>query len=510
LWWNSATDLLYVWDVVNSNWDLVVDFLQQAIDPAAAPTLTINDMWYEPTTEILYNWDGSMWVVVTFIDFPTDPTLGTLDTVWLDTTNNIWYERVGSPLAWTAFDPTESVTDPSIPLANALWFDTTNTLLMQWIGSPSGWTSIPFSTDSLAPETGTLWFNTLTDILYEWSGTAWATGTPVVTVSMPGDYLHFLSATTGSTSVVFVENVDLFTSTTPVGTVAQRVVGADGIVPEPMYSQIGVGSDGTPDERRELMDSIRQQLGYPVVDVELTKYQMDTAVTAALESLRKRSSAAYNRTFFFIDIPVGEQAVFLTDKTVGFNKVVNVMGAYRVTSSFLSTAFGSGVYGQIALQHLYTMGTFDLLSYFLVSQYIEELEQLFATRLVFNWSEHTRLLAFHQTFGSSDAINGLPGGIPAERILLDASIERTEQELLTDRWTKSWIEKYASAQARLMLSEIRGKYASLPGAGGGVALNAAELIARADIDMADCYQQLEDYIVNPVEEYGIGVQFTIG
>jgi len=510
LWWNSATDLLYVWDIVTASWDQVTNFLQQATDPAAAPTLPVDHMWYEPTTMILYRWDGSMWVTVNYIDYPTDPTLAPIDTVWFDSTNSLWYERSGSPLSWMLFDPIDATSDPSIPTTGTFWFDTTNTILYQWTGSPGAWVSIPFSTIPLTPVNGTLWFNLNDDVMYEWSSTAWIVATLIATAEMSGGDIKFTSATKSSQSLIIITDGDLFSSLTPAGQLSNIIIGADGIDPEPMYAQLGVGTDGTVDERRELMDSIRAQLGYPVVDVELTKYQMDTAITAALESLRKRSSAAYNRTFFFVDIPVGEQAIFLTDKTVGFNKVVNVLGAYRVTSAFLSTAFGSGVYGQIALQHLYTMGTFDLLSYHLVASYIEELEVMFATRLVYNWNEQTRLLAFHQTFGATGTINGLPGGVQAERILLDASIERTEQELLADRWTKSWIEKYASAQARLMLAEIRGKYASLPGAGGGVSLNAGELISRADIDMADCYQQLEDYVVNPVEEYGIGVQFTIG
>ena len=90
------------------------------------------------------------------------------------------------------------------------------------------------------------------------------------------------------------------------------------------------------------------------------------------------------------------------------------------------------------------------------------------------------------------------------------SVERTEQELLVDRFTKGWIEKYATAEARLILSEIRGKYATLPGAGGGVSLNAGELMAKAEADKADLYQQLDDYIVNNPEEWGMESQFIIG
>ena len=40
----------------------------------------------------------------------------------------------------------------------------------------------------------------------------------------------------------------------------------------------------------------------------------------------------------------------------------------------------------------------------------------------------------------------------------------SEQDLLTDRFTSRWIERWALAESRMMLAEIRGKYATLPGA----------------------------------------------
>lgn len=497
LWWNSSDDNLYIWDVTTTTWDLVSTFLQQVIDPAAAPTITTDNVWYNTTSETLSRWDGSMWVVVTFINLTTDPTIVNNGDVWFDPTNNVWYERSGSPSSWVAFDPVEAIAAPHSPITGVLWFDTTNSALNQWNGI--SWVSALFTTLPLSPAVGSLWYDTINEILNEWNGTSYIASAllAAVKITATGNIL-FTSSTTGSRSSIVLIDDNLFDSLNGFIEIIDLVVGTDGITPIPTYQQLGVGDDGTPDERRELMDSIRAQLGYPVIEVELTKFQLDTAVTSALESLRKRSAAAYRRAFFFVDVPAGQQTLRLTNKTVGFNKIVTVMGAHRTNSAFLSSAREGGVFGQTVLQHLYTMGTFDLLSFHLVSQYVETLEDIFATRLVFQWNEQTRQLNFYQTFGYD------------ERILIDASIERTEQELLTDRWTKSWIEKYASAQARLMLAEIRGKYVSLPGAGGGVSLNAGELIARADADMADCYDQLDNFIVNTVEDYGLGTTFVIG
>ncbi len=144
------------------------------------------------------------------------------------------------------------------------------------------------------------------------------------------------------------------------------------------------------------------------------------------------------------------------------------------------------------------MGTYDLVSYHLISDYIEQLEQLFATRVVYTFDEGSRELFLFQRFTRD------------ERVLLDCVIERTEQELLVNRWTKPWIERWALAECRTILAEIRGKYASLPGAGGGVSLNAADLVTKAQEDFAICLQEIDDFVVNDVENLGIGSEFIIG
>jgi hypothetical protein len=183
---------------------------------------------------------------------------------------------------------------------------------------------------------------------------------------------------------------------------------------------------------------------------------------------------------------------------VGFHKIVTVMAAYRFTSAFLSSAHGSGVYGQIVLQHLYNMGTFDLLSYHLVAQYVETMEHLFATRLTYHWNETDRLLSFYHSFTAR------------ERVLLDVTLERTEQELFKDRWTKTWLSQYALAESMKILAQVRGKFATLPGAGGGIALNASDLIAQADLIQTGLFQQIDDFVVNDAEDIGLHSTIIIG
>ena len=538
LWWNTSTSpqVLSVRDDLNDIWVPVGSFTISATDPSLAQTIPVGAIWHQglhgsPEPTIAYwEWDGSQFVLIdstNVIEFLTDPTDVSIGDVWLDTVNNIYYERIantGSPLisAWTVIDVIESAQDPTMLAVGTFWFDTTDSSLNMWNGA--AWVTVIFSTTALTPASGTLWYNTTTDALLEWSITssAWVESTPIAITtfndakgSTPTANIIITTSLVGSSGNILIgsktitENLTTFVITSFVftgtlfpaitgSTLKSNVSGFDGLTGVPSYDTLGVGTDGSADERRELADSIRKQLGYPVVEVELTKYEIDQGIQKALESLRQRSASAYRRVYFFLDAKIGFQNYRLTNERVGFNKIVNVMGVWRITSAFLSTVHAAGVFGQTILQHLYHMGTYDLVSYHLISDYIEQLEQLFATRVVYTFDEGSRELFLFQRFTRD------------ERVLLDCVIERTEQEILVNRWTKPWIERWALAECRTMLAEIRGKYASLPGAGGGVALNASDLVSKAQEDFAICLQEIDDFVVNDVENLGIGSEFIIG
>lgn len=497
LWWNSSNDQLFQWSETHSQWNQIDPFFIQSDDPSSVPTTEIGTVWIAGNDYSV--WDGSEWVSVSPIVSPTDPqTTNFNEQLWL--TGGAYYMFDGT--TWTPVAPIVSDSNPYVPSVGDYWFDTTATTLHKYDGSM--WTLVTFSTSSVAPTKGYRYFDTSVGTLKEWNGYGWIDAEPKYTVELVNDnkYIKLTTAKTGSYARVDVGDTNplqpIFSKMDPPIHPYDAKRGSDGLSETPSYAELGVGTDGSEDERRELIDSIRHQFGYPTVEVELTKQQFNYAIDAAIESLRKRSGMAYKRGFYFMDIEPRRQQYQLTDKRNGMNRIVDVMEIHRVTSAFLSNAEGQGVYGQLALQHLYQMGSFDLISYHLVSQYIETMEHLFASKITFSWNEDNRTLSIFKDLYKK------------ERVLMEVIVERTEQAMLKDRYLKSWIEKYAMVQCRLMLAEIRGKYASLPGAGGGVALNAAELSARADAELIDLYEQLDDYIANNPEEYGSGSTFILG
>jgi hypothetical protein len=497
VWWDTTNDLLKVWNILTSTWVTVAHFFQQTIDPAVAPVMVEGATWYDTDTGVLYVWENNCFKVATFVNFPTDPTLVPNGTVWHNTTANTWFVR--SAGSWLLISPIKSLTNPLVPPTGTFWFNSTNQGLSQWNGV--AWVSLTYSSTPLTPSTGSLWYNTTTSMLMTWDGYAWVPATPIATVELDcNGNLLFTDTHIGSTSYVGINSdSSLLLALATTFTVHNSKPGVDGVSDEPSYTEIGIGTDGTDSVRNAIVNDIRYELGYPVVDVELTKEQMDYAVSRALSELRQRSGLAYKRGFFFMGIKANEQRYNLTNKISGMNKIVDILGIYRLTSSFLSSAHGAGVYGQIVLQHMYNMGTFDLLSYHIMADYTKLMEMLFAARLTFNWNEQKREVWIHNRFALSEKM-----------VCIEATEERTEQDLMTDRYSKAWIRRYATGVCRIMLSEIRGKFSTLPGASGSVTLNAGELRQTGQADIDGCIADIESYVADKPEEYGMATQFTFG
>jgi hypothetical protein len=505
LWWNTETtiDDLYIWDVVNSRWILPDTFFRTSSDPSLAPSLPECAVWFNPTDKTLKVIKDSSCGVVDYIYSTQDPDNLSPDTIWFD--GKKFYVYDGSQ--WIILTPIISSQDPYEIDSGEYWYNPDTGILYEWGGL--SWFIVTPSYVPLTPSIGTLWFNLLNDKLYSWNGSIWSEKIPIVNVELipPSkkdgrSILRFYTRDSGcqyGLEIIQEEN-DLLSS------LAQRVIyfepvsGSSGLVGGPSYLQLGVGDDGSPDERRELHSKIRSILGAGSVRVELKKEDIDVCINNAIAELRKYSGASVRRGYFFLDLKKNQQTYIMTNKCVGFNKIVDILTIHRMKPGWLKVGSNANndLFAYAAVQQLYTMGTFDILTYHLVSSYIEELETLFANKITYSWYEFTRELKIQQIIPRN------------ERVLVDATFEKTEQDLISDRQTGLWLQRWAVAEAKQILSQIRGKFQTLPGPSGSTTLNSQELITQAETEKQELRSMLTDWSMQNLHEYGAAPMLIIG
>ena len=263
-------------------------------------------------------------------------------------------------------------------------------------------------------------------------------------------------------------------------------------VATPSTDKTPIGTDGSIDERVELINMLKNQLGYPAVCVELDESQFHTAIDIALAEFRRRADTAYERHHILFTIKAGQPTYYLNDPTIGTDRIVDIYKAHRVSAIGLNVLGGdNGIYAQIFYNQFFYGCQIDILSIHLAQSLSEEFEKIFAGALPFEWNEAKRELKFIRKLYKD------------ERVVLECFMERSEQELLVDRWSKSWIRDWSLAKCWEQLGMSRSKYATLPGAGGGLSLNGDMLLQKSEAMYAELQRQINDYEVGSNVATGI-------
>jgi hypothetical protein len=513
-WWDKTSDVLSAWDALTEAWLAVASFAQGLVDPSLPPKLIEHSGWYNPETGeikiILSNSCGKINPIISTVR-PDEIPDGML---FLDTVTNLWYQfDSGDLVLFNDLLIMDIATNPyDIDSDDYYWYNPTTEVLSRrffnTLTNQDEWETVVYSTTPVSIAIDSYWYDDTANILYRWTGSAWVEADPIAGVELiqpdtadGRSVVSFYTRGAGCSNYIEVlSDPNLLFSN-----IIQPIIwtdpesGADGRVGGSMANQLGVGDDGSPDERRAMHTDIRVSLGDPAVKVELTKEQIDLCINLALKQLRKYSSFSYKRAFFFLDLKPNQQKYLLTNKCVGFNKVVGINSIHRMRGNAMSmAALDNSMFAHAAIQKLFSTGTFDMLSFHLVSSYMEELETLFANRIMFNWHEFDRELSLFS------------GIHRKERVLVDAYFERSEQDLMLDRHTSSWLQRWALAEAKLMLSQTRGKFQTLAGPNGSTTLNASDLQSQASEEKTLLQEQLEDGSMQDFSGLGMRAHFMLG
>jgi hypothetical protein len=349
----------------------------------------------------------------------------------------------------------------------------------------------------LNPAEGQAYYDENQKMIFTWLNGEWTPSTTHTTLTGPVDPEADPSIADGT----FFYNTR--TKLLKIWSGTEWVVQGDTATKIPTYNKAGAGTDLSFDERANLVNVLKKQLGWPVVCVELTEDQFHIAIDNALMEFRRRSDQAYYQQYLFLTMQPYQNIYYLNDPMIGTYKIVDVLKVHRLNMLGYGTFGGSGVdpvYAQSFLNQLYAPGIgYDLVSIHLTHSLSKMHSLLFAGDIAFNWREASRELTLHRLVGRQ------------EKVLIECSIEKTEQELLLDRWSQQWIQQWALSEAMEILARIRGKFTSLPGPGGSLTLNADALMADAKEFQTDCLRQISDFEVGSNGPGGfLNTSFVIG
>jgi hypothetical protein len=392
--------------------------------------------------------------------------------VWVDVTATNLKVRIPGVPAWAPLNKiTAGTSRPSVPLVGDIFYDYTIQRIQYWDGEawiyPNG-TNTLFNTGvtdvpafvipmTVEPEMlnppyiGQLFYNTTSKDLNAWNGVSWNK-----------------------------VNTDQVGSTTA--------------------EKIAIGDDGSYDERIRLIKILNSQMGWPQLCVELQEEQFNIAIDNALDNYRQLSSGAYRRGFVLYKLIPGQQKYYLNSAIDKTDHIVDIHKIHRMGALGVHGGGPSDVWAQAFAQQYYNLaaGGGDILSTHLVASYGEELQRLFAGDLMYEWNEQTHELNLLR------AIRGY------ETVVIEAMLERSEQELLIDRWCRQYIQNWAQAELKMTLGLIRSKFASgTPGPSGAINLNGELLISEARQDMTELKESLMNYEYGGQVGHG-NVSFLIG
>lgn len=506
LWWNSSpsVDDLFVWEPLSGSWTPVPNFYRQETDPNTPPTLDPYTAWIDLQGELTLITPSDC-RQINYIESTLNPNEIADGAIWKDSNGNYYVYQSSQ---WILLDSIiKYASDPYNVVNGMLWYDLTSLNLYKY-ESGSWVEKCLLIEDDFLPAKGDQWYNTVDEILLEWNGVTWLPTSPFIKVEFvqrtcQDEYekLVFSTKKVGCNEAfeILSNGNSLFENLMNSVIYTDPLDGYDGMDAGPMYLQMGVGDDGSPDERRKLHEDIRMTFGHPSVRVELTKQQLDQCIDNALLMMRKHSTYSYKKGMFFMDLKRNQQIYKMTNRCVGYNKIVNILSLHRTKAGAFRTAYSQNDnFAFAALQQLYTLGTFDMLTFHLTSAYVKELEILFASRIMFQWLERKRELKIYQ----------MPRA--KERVLVEAIIERTEQELFTDRETAYWIKRWAIVEAKGMLAQIRGKFATLPGPNGTTQLNANDLATQMETERTLLVEELQSKAMQDMTDIGLAAHLVIG
>mgnify|MGYP003109743729 CR=1 FL=1 len=226
-----------------------------------------------------------------------------------------------------------------------------------------------------------------------------------------------------------------------------------------------------------IKDSILSRLGSPVIRVELSDHQILTVIDEAVSKLDFHApNWCTNYTTFRT---VKGRNVYEMPKFV-LNNLQFV--AYKKSLLSVAQAEGSLEFDFFIkyFQDNFLFKDFQITDFLLMTMHLEQLRKILGRDGTFEVVDNKYIAVY-------------PVPQEVEEVIVQF---RSLNSHTLHPFYINWLQKYATANAKVILGGIRGKYSTLPSPGGGAKLNGDALVQDGQKEI----EKLEDVLFNEIEE----------
>lgn len=255
---------------------------------------------------------------------------------------------------------------------------------------------------------------------------------------------------------------------------------------------MGNGRITDPVNREEFKTLIRAKLGEPLIQLNLSEFQVDIAVDEALQYFRDFHYNGSWHAYYVHSITqqdLDDRFFSVPDDIIG---VTSIFDSTTNSGMGLNTSIYSGAW-QVNYDLLFNQGTLtgSFLSYYMNKTYYEMVNQLLTGMKPIRYNMHR-----NKVYLDSNWSNYKVGDI----LILDCW-QVTDPDVDTDVWSDRWLIRYATAKLKFQWGENISKFnVTLP---GGVTVNGQQIKQEAAEELRNIEENcLRDYSEPPRDAIG--------
>lgn len=251
---------------------------------------------------------------------------------------------------------------------------------------------------------------------------------------------------------------------------------------------MGTGRITDPTDRESFKKFIRAKLGEPVIQINVSEFQVDIAVDEALQYFRDYHYNGTEHAYYIHHLTqqdIDNRYFTVPDELIGVTTFYSITDAvnFDVTFGPLTNSW------QVNYGLAFSQGVLNgvLLTYYINRMYYEMLQQILIGRPAFRFNMHTNRVYLDSSISKLNV---------GDNIVLDGWMV-TDPDVNPDVWSDRWLIRYATAKLKHQWGENISKFGGmmLP---GGVQLNGERILREADDEIRNIEENcLRDYSEPP-------------